>query len=427
MKISNHYKNDLQLYSIILLSLIGLIIYYKIGDLRSLTIIGLLMRLIYIDYKNYLFYQQICPLDIEYFAVLKYIYSRFFYSYWSSASQCKKVLSKLNISLQISTPPNSQSSSRSNQFILKISKTIIQLYKQSPILKNPLHRRSNSPPSPIKSILDQIIKNTALSLYNTVLLAQENIDLRAANEKIYIFCEKSLNIKESLQLIAQLNLPAEAPAIGQLLGLYLDIVDIGRLATESIHGKILLALNNIKNSRIKSIHTAAKLYKIFYITLYIYSHSRVLCADIYPNSHKLIQFEEDLLAEWIISIDICGAASRSATVEEMANILFAVCGSYSLSTVGKNWLSIFINRCPELCIYFLRRYDYQRALNKDLKSIQQWFATIQNIIDENSIQPENIYNFDEIEFAMDFIANQKIIICTEYYSRRFLLQPENCE
>ena len=126
-------------------------------------------------------------------------------------------------------------------------------------------------------------------------------------------------------------------------------------------------------------------------------------------------------------MDIYRAAPRSATIEEMANILFAARGSYSLSIVGKNWLSIFINCCPELCIYFLRRYDYQRALNKDLKSIQQWFATIQNIIDENSIQPENIYNFDEIEFAMDFIANQKIIICTEYYSRRFLLQPENCE
>ena len=132
-----------------------------------------------------------------------------------------------------------------------------------------------------------------------------------------------------------------------------------------------MALNNIKNDRIKSIYAAAKLYKILYTTLYTHFHGRVSCADIYPNGYKLTQFEENSFAEWIISIDIYGAASRSATVREMANILLAARGSYSLSTVEKNWLSIFINCCPELCIYFLRRYNYQKTLNEDPKSIRQ--------------------------------------------------------
>lgn len=39
------------------------------------------------------------------------------------------------------------------------------------MLKDLLRRRSNSPPSPIKSLLDQIIKGTALSLHNAALLA----------------------------------------------------------------------------------------------------------------------------------------------------------------------------------------------------------------------------------------------------------------
>ena len=71
-------------------------------------------------------------------------------------------------------------------------------------------------------MLDQIIKGTALSLHNATLLAQENIDLRVANEKIVkkrkrshklIPYEEGLTVEEGLQLAAQLDLPAEAPVV----------------------------------------------------------------------------------------------------------------------------------------------------------------------------------------------------------------------
>ena len=52
-------------------------------------------------------------------------------------------------------------------------------------------------------------------------------------------------------------------------------------------GKILLALDNIKNGRIKSIHAAAKLYKIPYATLYTRSYGRASRVDKRPNGHKL--------------------------------------------------------------------------------------------------------------------------------------------
>ena len=81
--------------------------------------------------------------------------------------------------------------------------------------------------------------------------------------------------------------------------------------------KILLALKYIKNGRIKS-----------YNTLYTGSHNRVSRADIRPNDHKLTQFEEDSLAEWILYIDTCGATPRPATVGEMSNIPFAARSSY---------------------------------------------------------------------------------------------------
>ena len=71
-------------------------------------------------------------------------------------------------------------------------------------------------------MVNQIIKGSYLSLHNAALLAQDNANLRAANEKIvkkrnrktrHIPCEAGLTVEEGLQLAAQLNLPAEAPAV----------------------------------------------------------------------------------------------------------------------------------------------------------------------------------------------------------------------
>lgn len=134
----------------------------------------------------------------------------------------ERVLNKLNISLRTPSPLSSRPSSRSSQFTPKTPRTVVQLLKQASMLKYLLKQRSNSPPSPSKTILDQIIKGHCISLHNTALLAQDNTNLRAANERIkkkhnrstrQIPCEEGLTVEEGLQLIAQIDLPAEAPAV----------------------------------------------------------------------------------------------------------------------------------------------------------------------------------------------------------------------
>ena len=144
----------------------------------------------------------------------------------------ERVLSKLNISLRTPTPPSSRPSSRSSQFTPKTPRTVIQLQKQASMLKDLLKQRSNSPPSPSKIMLDQIIKGHYIALYNTALLAQENANLRASNEKIVkkrtrstkqIPCEEGLTTEESQQLVAQLDLPAEAPAVDSYMEAELPI------------------------------------------------------------------------------------------------------------------------------------------------------------------------------------------------------------
>lgn len=77
------------------------------------------------------------------------------------------------------------------------------------MLKDLLKQQSNSPPSPSKTILDQIIKGHYRAQHNTALLAQENANLSIANEKVVkkrnrstreISCEEGLTVEEPQRL-----------------------------------------------------------------------------------------------------------------------------------------------------------------------------------------------------------------------------------
>ena len=90
------------------------------------------------------------------------------------------------------------------------------------MIKDLLDRRSKSPPSPFKLVVDQILKGHYLSLHTLALVMQDNANLRAANKKTVkkrnrshkqIPCEEGLTVEEGLQLVAQLDLPAEAPVV----------------------------------------------------------------------------------------------------------------------------------------------------------------------------------------------------------------------
>ena len=186
-------------------------------------------------------------------------------------------------------------------------------------------------------------------------------------------------------------------------------------------------MKNVKNHEVRSQREAAEVFRIPRATLRDRLKGCVYQDNTRANSHKLTQEEEDSLTQWILSMDSRGAAPRPSTVGEMANILLAARGSTLSPTVGENWPSNFVNRRPELRTRFSRRYDYQRAQNEDPKALRAWFATIQHVIDENGIQPEDIYNFDETGFAMGLIATAKIVTRAEYYGRRAILQPGNRE
>lgn len=108
----------------------------------------------------------------------------------------------------------------------------------------------------------------------------------------------------------------------------------------------------------------------------------------------------------------------------MANLLLKARGTSPVQTVGENWSTNFVKRHSELSTRFSRRYNHKRAKCEDPKIIMEWFNLIQKTILQYGIDPDDIYNFDEIGFAMGLTATTKVVTRAQYYGRRSLCNLE---
>jgi hypothetical protein len=132
----------------------------------------------------------------------------------------ERVLLKLDIRLRTPTPPPSRGSDSSRNFTPKTPFTEKELRRQASSIKALLRTRSRSPPSPSDRALNQLVKGFRLTMQGAILLAKENKELRAANEKQkqkrtrsrrQIPAEEGLSVQEASQLITEPVEVIEAP------------------------------------------------------------------------------------------------------------------------------------------------------------------------------------------------------------------------
>lgn len=77
-------------------------------------------------------------------------------------------------------------------------------------------------------------------------------------------------------------------------------------------GRILLAIKAIKNHEISSIRDAARRFEVPRSTLQERLHGHPFRHEARANGHKLTQFEEESLTEWILSMDLRGNTPPSS-------------------------------------------------------------------------------------------------------------------
>src|SRR5450432_2106696 len=189
-------------------------------------------------------------------------------------------------------------------------------------------------------------------------------------------------------------------------------------------GRILLAMQALKQGQSKSIQAAAISYDVPCSILRHRINGMPSRRNSTPNSRKLTPIEELAIVQYILDLDSRGFPPRPQAVQEMADLLLA---QRDASLVGINWTSNFINRRTELKTKFSRKYDYKRALCEDLVIIGDWFKLVRNMVAKYGILEEDIYNFDEAGFMMGVIAIAKVVTSTESRNRPKTTQPGNRE
>ena len=123
-------------------------------------------------------------------------------------------------------------------------------------------------------------------------------------------------------------------------------------------GRLILAIKSIESNLKNSVRKIARLYDVPRTTLQERLKKGHQHDNSYRTTHKLTKTEENVLVQWIISLDTRGAPPRPSIVRDIANILLSQRNSSQIPlTVGKNWIYKFLQRHIELKSRFNRKYN----------------------------------------------------------------------
>jgi Tc5 transposase DNA-binding domain/helix-turn-helix, Psq domain len=168
-------------------------------------------------------------------------------------------------------------------------------------------------------------------------------------------------------------------------------------------GHTALALHTLRQGQLSSGRAGARLYNIPKSTFAYRVQGRAARVELRANNHKLAETEEQALVRWILSMDKRGYPPRICAVRESTELLLKQRVTGPSAKIGKNWSRNFVNRQPQLKSKYSRNYDYQRAQCEDPEKLRDWFRLVGNMIRKYGIVPDDIYNFDEVGYAMGVI------------------------
>ena len=86
-----------------------------------------------------------------------------------------------------------------------------------------------------------------------------------------------------------------------------------------------------------------------------------------PNLKNPTELEKQIIINHILNLDTRGFQLTYNLLQEMADKLLTDRGARRVSI---NWPLCFVNRKNELKLRVNQKYNYQRALNKDLKVVK---------------------------------------------------------
>lgn len=194
------------------------------------------------------------------------------------------------------------------------------------------------------------------------------------------------------------------------------------MVSTSNEANVILAIQALEKDPKLSVRAAARTYNVSRTTLERRRQNIPSRADTTSKVRRLTIDEEKLLIQYIIDLDSRSQPPRLRDVEVMANRLLELRHDIP---VGRNWVTSFIRRHPEVITRLSRQIDYQRAQCEDPNIFKGWFRLVENTIAKYSIQDTDIYNFDETGFAMGLITSETVVTGSERRQKGRKIQPGN--
>lgn len=144
----------------------------------------------------------------------------------------------------------------------------------------------------------------------------------------------------------------------------------------------------------------------------------------HQHQQLLSSEQENLLKRWILDLELQGHAPSFNTVRELAGIVSEASGGPN--KVGKNWISRFIQRHPEIRSKVGRKLQSQRVDCTSPQALATWFEHLQLVQQRYNILPQHAWNMDESGIALGVCNNQRVLGTTDTPST-YKKSPENRE
>lgn len=175
--------------------------------------------------------------------------------------------------------------------------------------------------------------------------------------------------------------------------------------------KFKQALHSIRSGRF-TVLQAADEYHIPVSTLRDRFHGAKGRRAAHAHQQLLSDSEEQILVTWAIKLASFNLPIRTDFMVFMA-LKIARRRDPTRTSIGKNWLTGFLNRHPEIKTKLSRRMDRQRKRQEDPKIINDFYRKLYYLINKyGPFDPEYVLNFDEKGFLLGQGTRQRVIVST---------------
>ena len=148
------------------------------------------------------------------------------------------------------------------------------------------------------------------------------------------------------------------------------------------------AIEDLENGVFDTIAAAARVYNLDRTTLSRRVKGTTNRSAAHTEQQILSPEQESLLAQWILQLEDTGHAVGHAQVKDMAVQILRFSGKSH--TVGKNWVTRFLQRHPEIHTKTGKKIDVLRLNGTTSEILRAWFPFLQGVLTQFKIKTENM-------------------------------------